>query len=150
MSATFGLSAARTQRRMENSGAVAFDFPREGRLVMRGTFEHRSAIFVFGFHNRRGLNHKSVYIASSGNAATDMAFYEAFRDAYNIRFGNTDERAAPNRRVRGRIALQNAWRPNRDTVIMLSYDPEITNRFPGDSTGERPIHLTYNFTRWTQ
>ena len=149
MSATFGLSADRTQRRMENSGAVAFDFVRVGRLTMRGTFEHRSAIFVFGFHSRRGLNNKAVYIASSGNAESDRAFYDAFREAYNARFGRTEERALQNMRARGRITLQSSWRPNRDTIIMLSYNPEITERFPGNSPGSRPIHLVYNYTRWT-
>ena len=150
MSVTFGLPAARTQRRMENSGAEAFDFVRDGRLAMRGTFEHRSAIFIFGFHERRGLNHKAVYIASSGDAESDRALYDAFRSAYNSRFGRATERATPNRRVRGRITLQNSWRPNRDTVITLAYDPEVTNRFPGDSLGERPIHLIYSFTGWSR
>ena len=150
MSATFGLSSARTQRRMEKSGAVAFDFVRDGRLTMKGTFENRSAIFMFGFHNRRGLNHKSVYIASSGDAESDRRFYDAFRQAYNLRFGTTAERAAPNRTARGRIILQNTWRPNKDTIISLSYNPEITNRFPGDSPSDRPIRIIYNYTRWTQ
>ena len=150
MSATFGLSADRTQRRMENSGAVALDSLRDGRLTMRGTFEHRSAIFIFGFHSRRGLNHKSVHIASSGNADIDRAFYDAFREAYNISFGHTDERAIPHRRVRGRLVFQNSWNPNRDTIITLSYDPEITNRFPGDSPSDRPIRLIYNYTRWSR
>ena len=150
MSATFGLSSARTQKRMENNGAVAFDYLRDGRLTMKGTFEYRSAIFIFGFHNKRGLNHKSVYLASSGEAASDRALYEGLREAYNIRFGKTDERAVPNRIVKGRIVLQNSWKPNKDTVISLSYNPEITNRFPGDFPGERPIHLIYNYTKWTK
>jgi len=150
MSVTFGLSSSRTQTRMENSGATVVSPLGDGRLTMRGTFEHRPAIFIFGFHNRRGLNHKSVYIASSGSADLDRAFYDAFREAYNIRFGRTDERALPHRRVRGRITFQNTWHPNRDTIISLSYDPEATNRFPGDSPRDRPIRLVYNFTRWTQ
>ena len=150
MSATFGLSSARTQRRMENSGAVALDFIRDGMLTMKGTFENRSAIFTFGFHSRRGLNHKAVYIASSGNAESDRRFYDAFRQAYNARFGTTPERAVPNRTARGRIMLQNSWTPNRDTIILLSYNPEITNRFPGDSPADRPIRLVYNYTRWTR
>jgi len=150
MSATFGLSADRTQRRMENSGAVALGPLRDGRLTMRGSFERRSAIFIFGFHNRRGLNHKSVYIASSGNADLDRAFYDAFREAYSIRFGRVDERANPHRRVRGRLTFQNSWTPDRHTIITLSYDPEITNRFPGDSPSDRPIRLIYNYTRWTR
>ena len=147
MSATFGLSSTRTQQRMENSGAVALDFISNGRLTMKGTFERRSAIFIFGFHSKRGLNHKSVYLASMGDAASDMALYNAFREAYNMRFGNTDERALPNRRARGRIMLQNSWKPNKDTIISLSYNPEITTRFPGDSPSDRPIHLIYNYTR---
>ena len=149
MSATFGLSASRAQTRMENSGAVAFDFLRNGRLTMKGTFEHRSAIFIFGFHNKRGLNHKSVYLASSGNAASDRALYNAFREAYNVRFGKTDERAIESRTARGRITLQSSWQPNKDTIISLSYNPEMTNRFPGDSPRDRPIRLIYNYTRWT-
>jgi hypothetical protein len=148
MSATFGLSSARTQKRMENSGAVASDYIRGGRLSMKGTFEQRSAIFVFGFHSKRGLNHKAVYIASSGNAASDRALYEAFREAYNARFGRTDERATQNLRAKGRITLQSSWKPDKDTVIMLYYNPEITDRFPGVSPGSRPIHLIYNFSRW--
>ena len=150
MSATFGLSAARAQKRMENSGAVALDYLRDGRLAMKGTFEYRSAIFTFGFHKKRGLNHKSVYLASSGDAASDKAFYDALRAAYNARFGATPERTAPNRRVKGRIVWQNSWKPNKDTIISLSYNPEITNRFPSDSPSERPIHLIYNYTKWTK
>ena len=150
MSATFGLSAARTQKRMENSGAVALDYLRDGRLTMQGTFEYRSAIFSFGFHNKKGLNHKSVYLASSGNAASDRALYDALRQAYNARFGKTEERAAQNVRVKGRITLQSSWKPNKDTIISLSYNPEITSRFPGNSPSSRPIHLIYNYTKWTK
>jgi len=150
MSVTFGLSASRTQRRMENSGAVVMNSFTDGRLTMRGTFEYRPAIFIFGFHGRRGLNHKSVYIASSGSSDLDRAFYDAFRDAYNSRFGRTDERALSHMRVRGRLTFQNTWTPNSDTIISLSFDPEITNRFPGDSPRDRPIRIVYNFTRWTR
>lgn len=150
MSATFGLSLSRTQTRMENSGAVQIGSVRDGRLTMRGTFERRSAIFVFGFHARRGLNHKAVYIASSGNAESDRALYDAFRAAYNARFGTTPDRAIQSRTTRGRIMQQSSWTPNRYTMIALSYDPEITNRFPSDSPRDRPIRLIYNYTRWTQ
>jgi hypothetical protein len=96
------------------------------------------------------LNHKSVYLASSGDAASDRALYNAFREAYNARFGTTPERPLPNRRAKGRIMMQNSWKPNKDTIISLSYNPEITNRFPGDSPGNRPIHLSYNYTKWTK
>ena len=150
MSATFGLSAVRTQKRMENSGAVAFDYIRGGRLTMKGTFEQRSAIFVFGFHSKRGLNHKAVYLGSLGDATSDRALYDAFREAYNARFGITEERALQNVRSKGRFTLQSSWKPNKDTVILLSYNPDITDRFPGNSPGSRPIHLIYNYTKWTK
>jgi hypothetical protein len=150
MSATFGLSAARTQKRMENSGATAADFVREGRLTMKGTFEYRPAIFIFGFHAKKGLNHKSVYVASSGDANSDRTLYEAFREAYNIRFGETKERATPNARAAGRIMLRTTWRPDKNTIVSLSYNPEITARFPGESPGDYPLHLIYTYTKWTK
>ena len=145
MSVTFGLSSARTQKRMEQSGAAASDFIRGGRLTMKGTFEFRPAIFNFGFTSKGGLNYKTVYIASTGNAQGDKALYEALREAYNVRFGKTEERAAQNLRSKGRITLRNAWKPNKDTVISLSYNPEAVNRFPGESPGDRPIHLSYSY-----
>ena len=147
MSATFGLSAARTQKRMENSGAVALDFLRDGKLNMKGTFEHRSAIFMFGFTHKGGLNHKAAYLASSGNSASDEAFYNALRAAYNARFGRTDERALQSVRVRGRFTQQSTWKPNKNTIITLSYYPENTSRFPGDSPSGRPIRIIYNYTK---
>jgi hypothetical protein len=150
MSATFGLSATRTQKRMEQSGAVATDFLREGRLTMKGTFEYRSALFIFGFHAKKGLNHKSVYIASSGDANSDRRLYDVLREAYNLRFGATEERATSNARAKGRIMLWNTWKPNKDTIISLSYNPEITNRFPGESPRDRPLHLIYTYTKWTK
>ena len=150
MSATFGLSSARTQKRMENSGAVSSGFTSGGRLSMKGAFERRSAVFTFGFHDKKGLNHKSVYIASSGDAASDKALYEGLREAYNVRFGKTDERVAQNRMSKGRIMFQSSWRPNKNTIISLSYNPEVVVRFPGDSPGSRPIHLIYNYTKWTK
>jgi hypothetical protein len=150
MSATFGLSAARTQKRMERSGAVAADFVRDGRLTMKGTFEYRPAIFIFGFHAKKGLNHKSAYIASAGDAKSDRTLYDAFREAYNIRFGETEERAAANSRATGRIMLRSTWKPNKDTIISLSYNPEVTHRFPGNSPGDHPIHIIYTYTKWTK
>jgi hypothetical protein len=150
MSVTFGLSSARTQKRMENSGAAAGGFVRDGQLTMKGIFEGRPAIYVFAFHAKKGLNHKTVYIASSGDAASDRALYNGFREAYNIRFGKTDERAVQNLRAAGRIMLSSSWTPDKNTIISLSYNPEITNRFPGESPGDYPIHLSYNFLKWSQ
>ena len=150
MSATFGLSSSRTQKRMEKSGATASDFIREGRLNMKGTFERRSAVFVFGFHAKKGLNHKAAYIASTGDAAEDRQFYDALRAAYGLQFGETQERATSNLRAKGRIMLRSVWKPNKYTTISLSYNPEITERFPGDTPGKRPIHLIYTYTKWTK
>jgi hypothetical protein len=150
MSVTFGLSSARTQKRMEKSGAVASDFIREGRLTMKGTFESRSAVFVFGFHAKNGLNHKAVYLASSGSAEEDRALYDALRAAYSARFGETDERAVTNIRAKNKIMLRSNWKPDKYTIISLSCNPAITDRFPGDSPSGRPVHLIYNFTKWTK
>jgi hypothetical protein len=148
MSATFGLSSARAHKRMEQSGAVAADFVRNGQLTMKGTFEYRSAIFMFGFHAKKGLKHKAVYIASSGDARSDRALYDGLRQAYGIRFGVTQERAASNPWFKGRILLSSTWRPDKNTVIALSYNPEIANRFPGESPKDYPIHLSYVYTKW--
>jgi hypothetical protein len=135
---------------MEQSGAAAIDFERGGRLSMKGIFEGRPAAFVFGFHAKKGLNHKTVYIASLGDAASDKALYEGLQEAYDIRFGKTDERAAPNLRAKGRIMLRSNWKPDKDTVISLSYNPEVNNRFPGSSFGDYPIHLSYNYLKWSR
>lgn len=148
MSTTFGLSAKRTQRRMENNGATASDFVRNNRLTMKGDFEGRSAIFIFGFHPKKGLNQKAAYIASSGAPDSDRALYNALRQAYNIRFGEAEELAAEDYRKKGKITLRSSWRPNAYTTILLSYNPQLTERFPGDSPGFRAIHLIYTYTKW--
>ena len=148
MSATFGLSSARTQKRMERSGAVAADFIRNGQLTMKGTFEYRRAIFVFGFHAKKGLNRKTTYIASQGDASSDRALYDGLRQAYGIRFGVTEERVATSPGAKGRIMFHSTWRPDKNTTIALSYNPEIANRFHGESPGDYPIHLSYIYTKW--
>lgn len=149
MSVTFGLSSTRTQKRMEQSGAEAADFVRSGRLTMKGLFESLPSIFVFGFHAKHGLNHKTAYIASSGNPNSDRAFYEALREAYNIGFGTTDEKMSENLRAKGKLIYRSSWKPNKDTIISLTYNPEAKNRFPGESPGDYPIHISYNYLKWT-
>lgn len=148
MSATFGLSSKRTQLRMERSGAKAVGFIRDGRLSMEGLFEGRPALFVFGFHPKKGLNHKAVYLTSTGNGDEDNALYGALRDAYNVRFGRVREAPQPNVWAEGRLLLHNVWTPDRYSTIVLSYNPEATNRFPGSSPGARPIHLIYSYSKW--
>ncbi|MDR1741568.1 MAG: hypothetical protein LBR38_06965 [Synergistaceae bacterium] len=147
MSATFGLSSTRTQKRMETSGASVAAFSRAGQLTMKGTFESMPAIFVFGFGEKKGLNHKSAYIGSTGDAASDRQLYDAFRAAYNERFGTVKEITVQHPRVKGRIAIRSNWTPDKYTMITLSYDPEVVKRFPGDSPGDYPIHLIYNYLK---
>ncbi|NLL37438.1 MAG: hypothetical protein GX256_07960 [Fretibacterium sp.] len=148
MSATFGLSSKRTQLRMERSGAEASDFIRDGRLSMKGLFEGRPALFIFGFHPKKGLNYKAVYLTSTGNSQKDYEFYENLRLAYTLRFGTVKERPLPNMRVEGKLMYRSVWTPNKYTTIALSYDPKATNRFPGESPGARPIHLIYSYSKW--
>lgn len=148
MSATFGLSSKRTQLRMERSGAEASGYIRGGQLSMKGLFEGRPALFAFGFHPKKGLNYKAVYLTSTGKADEDDALYDALRRAYNARFGATREAPLPNIWAEGRLLLRNVWEPDRHTTITLSYNAEATNRFPGASPGQRPIHLTYSYSKW--
>ena len=148
MSVTFGLSSKRTQLRMERSGAEASGFIRDGWLSMEGLFEGRPAVFVFGFHARKGLDYKAVYLTSTGDGDEDKALYDALRRAYTARFGNTKESPLPNTWAEGRLLLNNVWEPDRYTTVTLSYNPEATNRFPGNSPGARPIHLIYQYSRW--
>ena len=148
MSATFGLSSKRTQLRMEQSGAEATDFLREGRLSMKGLFEGYPTLFIFAFHPKKGLNYKAAYLASTGDPQADQSFYEALRTAYTLRFGTVQERPLPNLRVEGKLMFRSVWTPDPYSTISLSYDPKATNRFPGDSPGARPIHLIYSFSKW--
>ena len=150
MSITFGLSSKRTQLRMERSGAEASGFIRDGQLSMEGLFEGRPAVFVFGFHAKKGLNYKAVYLTSTGNGDEDNALYDALRRAYVARFGKTKEAPLPNVWAEGRLMLRNVWEPDRHTTITLTYNPEATNRFPGSSPGDRPIHLTYAYSKWNK
>ena len=150
MSVTFGLSSKRTQLRMERSGAEASGFIRGGQVSMQGLFEGRPAVFSFGFHAKKGLNYKAVYLTSTGNGDEDNALYDALRRAYTARFGRTKEAPLPNIWAEGRLMLRNVWEPDRYTTIALTYNPEATNRFPGSSPGDRPIHLTYAYSKWNK
>ena len=147
MSLPFGHSFKRTQARMEKSGAKVL-VPRGDSLTMEGFFEGYAANFSFGFHKKKGLKSKAVYLQSTGDAKRDRAFYDALRQGYDSRFGSGGEKAVANTRVSGRIMLRNTWTPDRYTTITLTYDPEATKRFPGESMGSRPIHLLYSTSKW--
>ena len=90
LSLPFGHTYARTQKRMENSGAKVLT-PRKDSLTMEGMFENYPATFIFGFHKNKLLKSKSVYLQSMGNAEYDKTFYEALRKGMNALYGKTNE-----------------------------------------------------------
>ena len=147
MSLPFGHNFKRTQKRMEKSGATVL-VPREESLTMDGFFEGYAANFSFGFHKKKGLKSKAVYIQSTGDAKRDRAFYNVLVRGYAARFGSGGEKAVSNPWAAGRIMIRNTWTPDRYTTITLTYNPEATKRFPGSSMKDRPIHLLYSYSKW--
>lgn len=147
MSLTFGLSYERVQKRMQNSGAVVVT-PRKETLTMSGMFEGYPATFIFGFHNKKILKNKSLYLQSMGNAENDRNFYEAVQKAYNAYYGSGKETPTVNNRVAGKIMLRNVWTPDKYTTITLTYNPEMSKRFPGSSLNSRFIQLIHKYDKW--
>ena len=147
MSLTFGLTYARVQKRMENSGAVVTT-PRQEILTMSGMFEGYPATFIFGFHNKKILKTKSVYLQSMGSVENDRRFYEAVQKAYNAYYGSGHETPTANNRVAGKIMLRNVWTPDKYTTITLTYNPEMSKRFPGSSLNSRFIQLIHKYDKW--
>ena len=147
MSLPWGHTFARTQKRMENSGATTVT-PRKESLTMQGYFEGYQATFIFGFYKNKVLNAKSVYLKSMGDIERDRQFYEALRKAYNLEYGSTGETPTASTRYSGKIALQNVWTPNRYTTITLSYNPEASKRFPGNSLSDRFVQIIYKYSKW--
>ena len=147
LSLPFGHTYARTQKRMENSGAKVLT-PRKDSLTMEGMFEGYPATFIFGFHKNKVLKSKAVYLQSMGNAEYDRAFYEALRKGMNALFGKTGETPTANTRVAGKIMLKNVWTPDRYTTITLTYNPEMSKRFPGSSLTSKFIQVIYKSDKW--
>ncbi len=147
MSLPFGHSFARTQKRMTNSGATVLT-PRQTTLSMEGFFEGFPARFIFGFHKKKGLKSKALYVQSSGNAAQDQFLYTSLQKAYNAQFGSGRESPIQNPRAAGKIMLRNIWTPDRYTTITLTYNPEATNRFPTSAMSDRPVQLVYKYDKW--
>ena len=147
MSLPWGHTFARTQKRMENSGATTLT-PRKESLTMQGYFENYQATFIFGFYKNKLLNAKSVYLKSMGDSEMDRQFYEALRKAYNATYGSTGETPTASTRNSGKIALQNVWTPNRYETITLTYNPEASKRFPGKSLSDRVIQIIYKYDKW--
>ena len=147
MSLPFGHSFARTQKRMTNSGAKVLT-PRQESLSMEGFFEGFPARFLFGFHKKKGLKSKALYVQSSGNAAQDQDLYTRLQKAYNATYGSGHETPIANTRVAGKIMLKNVWTPDRYTTITLTYNPEATKRFPASAMSDRPVQLIYKYDKW--
>lgn len=147
MSLTFGLTFARTQKRMENSGASVIT-PRKESLTMSGMFEGYPAQYIFGFHNKKKLKSKAVYLQSMGDKEKDRNFYEAVQKAFNAAYGSTKETPTANTRNSGRIMLRNVWTPDRYTTITLIYNPEMSKRFPGDSLNSKFLQIFYKYDKW--
>ena len=147
LSLQFGLTYSRVQKRMENSGAIV-ETPRKESLTMTGMFEGYPATFIFGFHNKKILKSKSVYLQSMGIPDNDQKFYEALQKGINSYYGKTKETPSINNRVSGKIMLRNVWTPDKYTTITLTYNPEMSKRFPGSSLNSRFIQLIYKYDKW--
>ncbi len=147
LSLPFGHTYARTQKRMENSGAKVLT-PRKDSLTMEGMFENYPATFIFGFHKNKLLKTKSVYLQSMGNAEYDRKFYEALRKGMNALYGKTQETPTANIRAAGKIMLKNVWTPDKYTTITLTYNSEMSKRFPGSSLTSKFIQVIYKTDKW--
>ena len=147
LSLPFGHTYARTQKRMENSGAKTIT-PRKDSLTMEGMFEGYPATFIFGFYKDKLLKSKAVYLQSMGNAEYDKKFYEAMQKGMNALYGKTNETPTANTRAAGKIMLKNVWTPDRYTTITLTYNPEMSKRFPGSSLNSKFIQVIYKYDKW--
>lgn len=147
LSLPFGHPYARVQKRMENSGAKVLT-PRKDSLTMEGMFESYPASYIFGFHKNKIMNSKSAYLQSMGNAEYDKKFYEALQKGMNVRYGKGHETPTANTRSAGKIMLKNVWTPDRYTTITLTYNPEMSKRFPGSSLTSKFIQIIYKYDKW--
>lgn len=147
LSLPFGHTFARTQKRMENSGARVLT-PRKETLTMEGFFEGYPAMFVFSFYKNKILSSKSVYLQSMGDPEYDRRFYEALQKGFNSSYGSTRESPSANTRKSGKIILKNVWTPDRYTTVTLTYNAEASRRFPGNSLSDRFIQIVYKSSKW--
>lgn len=147
LSLPFGHTYERTQKRMENSGAKVLT-PRKDSITMEGMFEGYPATFIFGFYKNKLLKSKSVYLQSMGNADYDRKFYEALQKGMNAMYGKTKETPTANARAAGKIILKNVWTPDKYTTITLTYNAEMSKRFPGSSLTSKFIQVIYKTDKW--
>ena len=147
LSLPFGHPFARTQKRMEKSGARVLT-PRKESLTMEGYFEGYPATFVFVFYKNKVLSSKTVYLQSMGNAEYDKKFYDALQKGFISSYGAVKNSPAVNNRDAKKILLRNVWTPDRYTTITLTYNSEASKRFPGNSLGDRFITVVYKSSKW--
>lgn len=147
LSLPFGHPYYRVQKRMQNGGAKVLT-PRKDSLTMEGMFEGYPATFIFGFYKDKIMSSKSVYLQSMGNADYDRRFYEALQKGLKAQYGRASETPTANTRVAGKIMLKNVWTPDRYTTITLTYNPEMSKRFPGTSLNSKFIQLIYKTDKW--
>ena len=115
---------------------------------MEGMFEGYPATFIFGFYKNKIMNNKAVYLQSMGNADYDRRFYEALQKGMNASYGRGSETPTANTRSSGKIMLKNVWTPDRYTTITLTYNPEMSKRFPGSSLTSKFIQIIYKYDKW--
>lgn len=147
MSLPFGHTFERTQTRMQNSGART-TIPRKESLTMEGMFENYPATFVFSFYKNKLLMTKAVYLQSMGDKELDRKFYEVMQKAFNAAYGSGNERPIASTRSQGKIMLQNVWTPDRYTTITMTYNPEMSKKFPGKSLNSKFLKLIYKTDKW--
>ena len=147
LSLPFGHTFARTQKRMEKSGARVLT-PRKESLTMEGFFEGYPARFVFVFYKNKLLSSKTVYLQSMGDAEYDRKFYEALQKGFNSSYGSTKASPSANTRNAKKIILRNVWTPDRYQTITLTYNADASKRFPGSSMNDRFIQINYKTSKW--
>ena len=147
MSLPFGHTYARTQKRMEKSGAKVAT-PRPESLLMTGYFEGFQTEFAFAFYKKKLLKSKAAYLKSTGSASQDKNFYELLKRGFERQYGRGKEMPVANSLVNGRIMIKSTWTPDKYTTITLLYNSEATKRFPGNSVKDRPIHIIYHYNKW--
>ncbi|MBQ7577031.1 MAG: hypothetical protein IJT21_02055 [Synergistaceae bacterium] len=147
MSLPFGHTYARTQKRMQNSGARVVT-PRKDSLTMEGMFEGYPATFIFSFYKQKVLKTKAAYLQSMGDAEKDRQFYELLQKGFNRAYGSGNERPRISARNSRKLILSNAWTPDRYTTITMTYNPEASKRFPGSSINNRFIQIIYKSEKW--
>ena len=145
LSLPFGHSFARTQKRMEKSGAKVLT-PRKNSLTMEGFFEGCPARFIFVFYKNKFLSSKAVYLQSTGNPENDRKFYQALERGFNSSYGTTTASPSVSPRNSKKIILRNVWTPDRYTTVILAYNPDASKKPFNNSNSF--LDIIYKTSKW--